>query len=621
MDRRDFLKLGLAAPLTASLSARLHAAEGPVPRYNVIWILMDTLRAESVGAYGYDRPTTPALDRLAAKGVVFEKNFAQGPHTLLSVPSCFTSRKYPCMSLGLDSPFYLFRTPPPEEKLASVIMGENGYHTCMINAHPWMNEQSRFFRSFKEAYYVPPSVEGNLNAANADFCFLVDKSIEWLDSPAAQEPFFLYIHGMDPHCPHILPEQYMRWVAADYPEEKKNNGYAPKASPMEKADQDYFRGLYDGSIRMADDQLGRLLEKLESGGRLEDTIIIYHSDHGEALGEDGHTTTHPNECFTDELLHVPLVMAGPGLPAGKRISELTENMDILPTLADALGLETDAVLEGKSLLPLITGAQSGPLHEYIFAKNSGYTNDLDELYHNMILRTPEWTYMASPTLRQQQLYRTPHTLTQNTENVLADQLDALPALRAVLDRDIHPLARAWRKLPLTSPAPCILPMRPEIAEPESAFIRDIEVRKDDKWSLVLYDLLALPWGETPPPITFRFKIPDGKYRVSMQVLTAREKWGHPASAFLYQAPGDTDFRLLKSDPSKLAEDEAMKWEYLLLGEYAVENQEFVLTLKAGDRNWWTSARRLLFEPAGMKTQTDTEAAEEKRNQLEALGYL
>lgn len=370
----------LAAPLLAlALGPALLLATGcerpPEERqaWNVVMVMVDTLRADHVGAYGYHRPTSPTLDDLAAEGVLFEHLWAQAPCTYPSVNSLLTSR-YPVHLLGGEAEGDL-GLPDGVPSLAEMLRSR-GYATYAVSASPIVraspshhNKVGGFGGGFDDFHESCQWGHGEcVNRA----------AFEHLDRAQREpaRPFFLYLHYMDPHDPYDPPDDFPHRFAGSYdgPHE-----WVPRGDPNPIADMvyhdgeevevgeaelDHLVGLYDDEISYFDSVLHRLLGELEERGLAERTLLVVLSDHGEAFLENGHVK-HCRNLY-DHTLHTPLVMRVPGLDGPRRVEVAAGNLDVVPTLLDyvderlAPRAEGEAApltgeLQGESLRPWIEG--------------------------------------------------------------------------------------------------------------------------------------------------------------------------------------------------------------------------------------------------------------------------
>lgn len=337
-------------------------AETPPPR-NVILLLPDTLRADHVSTYGYERETTPTLDALGARGVVFENAVSQASCTFPSVNSILTSR-YPLTFLG--RPAGEMSIPESVPSLAA-ILDAAGYDTVAVSASPIVrntpsnfNLQGGFGRGF--------DVFDESCMWAAASC-LHEKALAHL--PSGENPFFLYLHYMDPHDPYWRPPAFRGRFAGAY---RGEHEFIAKGEPNAIGEMLYDNGpkleiteddirhliaLYDEAIAYFDTEVAAFLAELERRGLMEDTLVAVVSDHGEEFLEHGHIK-HCRTLFDTEI-KTPFLLAGPGIAGGRRIPQVVENVDLVPTLLDYLRVPLpDAPMDGVSLRPLIEGNGKAP---------------------------------------------------------------------------------------------------------------------------------------------------------------------------------------------------------------------------------------------------------------------
>jgi arylsulfatase A-like enzyme/Tfp pilus assembly protein PilF len=274
-----------------------------------------------VGVYGAAQARTPTLDGLAARGARFE-------HAQSAVP--LTGPSHATILTGLYPPVHGVRdnvvfTLEARHRTLATLLKAHGYRTAaFIGAYPvgaafgFRQGFDSFSENFKES---PVGGAGAQRPANE----VVDDALGWLKSPGVG-PFFLWMHLYDPHAPYDPPEPY----------------------------RTEFTGRpYDGEIAFADAQLGRVLEWLRASGHERDTVVAVLADHGEALGEHGEVT---HALLTYEAtLHVPLLLAGPGVARGVSVPARVTTLDVAPTLLRLLGVEPPAEMKGRDLGPGLRG--------------------------------------------------------------------------------------------------------------------------------------------------------------------------------------------------------------------------------------------------------------------------
>ena len=310
----------LLASLLVSVPAAL-AAPNPAP--NVVFITIDTLRADHLGCYGYKQIRTPNIDALAADGVRFERAYTPVPVTLPSHSVIFTGT-YPLLS-GMHD-FAANTLNPTQPTLASVLK-EQGYTTGAVIAAAVLD--SRFglnhgFDFYYDHFDFNRMEEANLDEMERPGNLVADQALEWLGQNY-QKKFFLWIHLYDPHYPYRPP--------APYSEEYKDRPY-------------------DGEIAFADAQVGRLIGFLKAKGLYQNTLIVLSGDHGESLGEHGEKT-HGFFIY-NATLHVPVIIRLPGGASAKTVSELISLADLMPTVLQALKVDVPSQVQGRNLLPLMT---------------------------------------------------------------------------------------------------------------------------------------------------------------------------------------------------------------------------------------------------------------------------
>lgn len=336
-------------------------------RVNVLLVVADTLRADRLSAYGYARPTSPNLERLAADGVLFEHAWAQASSTFPSMNSLLTSR-HPALFFG--QPKGALGIPPHIPQLAELLHRE-GYATAAVSASPIVRHR--------------PGQVNKVGGFGGGFDTF-EEACEWRWGrcvsaaalrllPQLREPFFLYAHYLDPHAVYTPPRPLARrfaaaqrgthaWSRAGDPRPISAALYGDAETAWDERDVQQLSALYDGEVAAFDRELGRLLAALAERGLAERTLVIVAADHGEALLEHGHAE-HGHSLFEEEL-HVPLVLRPPG-GGSRRVATAVANLDIVPTILDYLGLAGPPGIEGRSLRPLAEGHGEGREARPLFA--------------------------------------------------------------------------------------------------------------------------------------------------------------------------------------------------------------------------------------------------------------
>ncbi|MGA8185336.1 MAG: sulfatase-like hydrolase/transferase [Terriglobia bacterium] len=294
---------------------------------NVVLVTIDTLRADHLACYGYDRIKTPHIDQLAKSGVRFANAFTPVPITLPSHTALMTGQ-YP-MATGVHD-FSGNKLPPGSMTLARVLQS-HGYSTAAFIGSAALD--SRFglnqgFDTYYDHFNLGHSREIHLDEIERRGDKVVDQALKWLESHR-QKPFFIWVHLYDPHAPYDPPEPYARL---------------------------YRNHPYDGEIAFADAQVGRLFDYLKRQHLYENSLIVLASDHGESLGEHGEKT-HGFFIY-NATLHVALIVRVPGDPP-RVVQQGVSLVDVMSTVLQALKVTRPASVQGQSLLSLMLGHPSG----------------------------------------------------------------------------------------------------------------------------------------------------------------------------------------------------------------------------------------------------------------------
>jgi choline-sulfatase len=320
-SRCTIVTSALAATLLCALCA---ACARPGARPNILLITLDTTRADHLGAYGNRLARTPNLDRLAASGVLFERAISAAPLTLPAHASLLTGRYPFAHGVRNNGSFTLGEATPT----LATALHDAGYRTAAFVSAFVLDHRYGLARGF-DRYDDRLDLErrgGETTAAAG----------AWLTETAHDpRPFFLWLHLYDPHDPYEPPPPFAE-AFHDHP--------------------------YDGEIAYDDQQIGELLARLHALGADGSLIVAAAGDHGESLGEHGEAT---HGLFVYEgAIRIPMTIAGPRIPAGRRVSGLVRGVDLAPTLLDAAGLPPLPQTDGRSLLPLAAGSGPGPEDAY-----------------------------------------------------------------------------------------------------------------------------------------------------------------------------------------------------------------------------------------------------------------
>ncbi len=304
------------------------------PPANVLLLSVDTLRADHLGFYGYEKPTSPRLDDFASEAVVFDRALASSSWTLPALATVFTSTyssTHHCWSFGsrLGESF----TTLPE------ILTAGGYDSACFVSHLFCTTRhglQQGFVHFDDAFAYPEAEPDDAVTSQR----IADEGIRFLEQKSAASdgyPWFLWLHFFDPH------ENYV-----------EHPGLSERFASSEPRENDVRqRDRYDGEIAFTDQHVGRVLDALERTGLVERTIVVFFADHGEEFQDHG-ATGHGHSLF-DELVRVPLALRVPGI-APRRIPALVRTVDLFPTVLDLVGIAPGSPVEGQSLRPLLEGS-------------------------------------------------------------------------------------------------------------------------------------------------------------------------------------------------------------------------------------------------------------------------
>jgi arylsulfatase A-like enzyme len=356
---------------------------GPPARPRALLLLVvDTLRADALACYGGEA-STPALCGLAARGALFERAYSNAPWTPPSVVSLLSgnySSQYAVPGRSRDGRF-VFHVPDRETLLAEAL-AERGFDAIgsFENSLAGRGNIAQGLASRPPAAAVPATLDPRLGFdASIKRHQRLAPFLGYLQAPRRRGFFMLYWFR-DPHAPYRprptrLPELerqaaalprpldfYLGLGHVDSPErgERKLRDVLPELAP---AEIDFLRRLYLAEVESVDERIGYFLRALELSGRAAETLVAVTADHGEGFGEHG-LYLHGNSYY-DELMRVPLIVAGPGVRPGRRVTEPVSHVDLMPTLADLFGVECLESPRGRSLARLLRGEPAPDLADRV----------------------------------------------------------------------------------------------------------------------------------------------------------------------------------------------------------------------------------------------------------------
>lgn len=334
LDTERGLELGFGGILLERIATRARTIARP-DAPNIVYIVMDTQRADRLGCYGYRRNVSPNIDALAERGTLFEDAFATSSWTWPSTASMLTGLLPDEHGVTDNAHCTLSHSL---ETLAEALQAR-GYTTAAVSGNPLIVERRQFDQGFEDFDGSVPHFRMSDE--------IVPGALRWLREHAGAR-FFLYLHLVDPHTPHRPhPEEALRlrldppppgWPergADGIPVHPESQGY--EVTPEVRK---YMSDEYDASVATGDRWVGEVLDELARLGLTERTLVCFTSDHGEGLLDHG-LRGHGNSVYVEEV-KVPLIFAGPDIPAGKRIAGAVSNRHVAPTLAAYGGTELRA---------------------------------------------------------------------------------------------------------------------------------------------------------------------------------------------------------------------------------------------------------------------------------------
>ncbi len=321
---------------------------------NVLLITIDTLRADHMGVYGYGRATSPRMDALARRGVVFEQAYTYWPKTRGSFVGIMTGRFSSQTGYGKSHPLLLDFNPT----LASVLK-DAGYLTAATVDNPNVASSLGYAKGFDR--YRETWEEKALVTEWDRTRAITEDGVRYMGAARPDRPFLLWLHYVNPHAPYDPPPP---WDTAFLDAEAARgerlrpvsgfHGGVPRQWSVPGRTLGGYVARYDGEIAAVDAEVGRLIDALDASAVRDRTLVVITSDHGESLGEHGYYFDHGEDLF-DPSMRVPLLVAGPGIEAGRRTDVLATTLDLVPTVLDALKVSYPPDLAGESLLAAARG--------------------------------------------------------------------------------------------------------------------------------------------------------------------------------------------------------------------------------------------------------------------------
>jgi arylsulfatase A-like enzyme len=431
---------------------------------DIYLITIDALRADGMSVYGYDRPTTPNLERFAKRAFVFDAFFSNSNFTTSSTTSIETG-KLP-WSHGVFHLGGFLRGDAQRENLAELLHAR-GYYTATVSSNHLASPiLHRTLTSYDAAVFTRPgnttgawmhyttvigldtlyTLSSSLFNHLVSFRYYVDALI-WKDrywSPAEpvfesarhiaerpdiSQPRFVWMHILPPHDPYVAPPPFQKAFLSSG-KLTHNSDYIRyrHEAPPPGVSVDELRARYDENIAYADHAVGDFLDWLDQTGRLDRSIILVSADHGESF--EHHWLKHSGPYLYNGLIHIPLLVHVPGQTQGGRIAQPAEQADLLPTVLDLVGVQVPAWTDGTSLRPAIEGR---PLPQrYLFSMNLQPNSAFKPLSKGTVaVMDDEFKYVNRLDTHQESLYR--YKADPREENdLMASQPDVAKRMSQVL---------------------------------------------------------------------------------------------------------------------------------------------------------------------------------------------
>lgn len=452
---------------------------------NIVLLTLDTLRADRLGCYGNKGQLTPNIDRLANSGIRFDQAISGGSWTQAAFPVLLTS-SYAAMyggCLGRLAP----ERPSPIETLSS-----NGYLTGGFTTNVHLSRRTGFERGFLHFVELDPGetdprlrqIKGGQRLLQNELTHAVlrpfgvrmrparlyssaaevtDSVCQWLDQ--VETPFFAWAHYMDVHWPYHLEgsldqprEIAQAWQdLADMYGRANFEGRSDRDKPITAAQRDHFISLYEKSLRYLDEQVGRLINRIQSSAHAENTVIILVADHGEEFLDHGRWGHWESNLF-DEILRVPLIVWMPNGPHGQVIRQQVRLLDLMPTILDLCGCPTSDGVLGNSMASFLGHGESN------YDGGETISEMRRDPWHRVAVRTESFKYIwDSKRPDQPELYdlRTDPGEKQNVRDRFPEEVNRFQSTV-----EAH-------RLRVVATEPAVAVAKPEVDEEVARRLRDL----------------------------------------------------------------------------------------------------------------------------------------------------
>jgi arylsulfatase A-like enzyme len=422
----------------------------------IVFIAIDTLRADRLGCYGANMPISPHIDALAERGILFENMIAENNVTQSSFVTMMTGKNPHQHGIVNMKPTHIPSRLIPLPK----ILQKHGYATAAVDCNHRITGKPNPW--FKQGYltYMDPS-EQKKTHLNLPAQEINERAIPWLKKHRNEENFFLFLHYWDPHYPYKPDPPFAKWAEEHVPvfaNSKESSLKEVLREPLfsfihkyngQDLNASQIRRNYDGAVNHVDHYIGELMTALSDMGILEDVCVVLVSDHGESLGE--HHIYFDHHGLYEPTIHVPFILSYPArFPRKKRLPALVQHADIFPTLIALAGIKKQkqtGPIDGSSLLPLIQGRKK-EIRPFAVSCEANW-----QLKRS--IRTHQWKLIQS---LQKDVYGNPgwelYNLKQDpgeTRNLIAKELQVARKLRTDMQNWVKTtLVKYQSKDPLAS---------------------------------------------------------------------------------------------------------------------------------------------------------------------------
>ena len=432
--------VGVAACLPG---CRLSDTDRPV---NLIVISVDTLRADHMSLYGYPRETTPRLDAFAETAVTFDRARAPWPKTVPSMVSMFTSRPPHVTGVMFGSRDQYIEN---EELLLAEIAQQQGLKTGAVLSNAVLGSATNFGQGFDDYIETYKILQGPLGT-RADT--VTTAAARWLGGRTSDEPFFLWVHYVDPHATYEPPSEYAQPFFEDElydatllrlnDDTNFNSGVAGRYWRRNGGQREHgwYVANYDGEVAYTDAEIGRLLDVIEARGLLSNSVVVFTADHGESLGDHDYFFEHGWYPY-NATAWIPFVVYWPGVPEpGHRVTYPVGLINLVPTLVDLMGwqISEPVPFHGRSLVPVLWGERDR-VDDYVVVEAGEGGLRQDEYLRAIedgrwkLIHVPNESYQRGMQKMPYELYEV-WTDPMETKNVVAEHPELVELMKGLLEQ-------------------------------------------------------------------------------------------------------------------------------------------------------------------------------------------